>query len=136
MGKHDNTKFDRARDELMSHVVRCDVFEAAMDHRIEWLKETMDYMAERYPMLSDLQLTQLEMVGRQFIKPPIPHGRGHTASSRDDRIEELVEKEVEEEMPVSEVETPEELDEPQEIQASGEAAPPEDEAEEADLQMA
>lgn len=94
MGKHDYTKFDRARDELMSHVVRCDVFDAEMDHREEWLAETMEYMAERYPMLSDLQLTQLQMVGRQFIKPPIPHGKGHTASSRDDNLEELVEEEI------------------------------------------
>lgn len=94
MGKHDYTKMDRARDELMSHVIRCDVFEAEMDHRTDWLNETMDYMAERYPMLSDLQLTQLEIIGRQFIKPPIPHGKGHTARTRDRDIDELVEAET------------------------------------------
>lgn len=94
MGKHDYTKFDRARDELMSHVVRCDVLEAEMDHREEWLRETMDYMAERYPMLSELELTKLEMVGKQFIKPPIPHGRGNTARSRDNNLDELVEAEI------------------------------------------
>lgn len=94
MGKHDYTKFERARDELMSHVVRCDVFEAEMDHRKEWLSETMEYMAERYPMLSDLQLTQLEIVGRQFIKPAIPHGKGHTARSRDEQLADLVEQEI------------------------------------------
>lgn len=104
MGKHQYTKFDRARDELMSHVVRCDVFDAEMDHRQEWLAETMQYMAERYPMLSDLQLTQLEMVGRQFIKPPIPHGKGHTARTRDDRIEELVEEEISDEVVVAQPE--------------------------------
>lgn len=94
MGKHKYTKMDRARDELMSHVIRCDVLEAEMDHRTEWLAETMDYMAERYPMLSDLELTKLEMMGRQFIKPPIPHGRGNTARTRDENLDELVEDEV------------------------------------------
>lgn len=94
MGKHKYTKMDRARDELMSHVIRCDVLEAEMDHRSEWLAETMDYMAERYPMLSDLEMTKLEMMGRQFIKPPIPHGRGNTARTRDENLEELVGEEV------------------------------------------
>lgn len=95
MGKHKYTALDRARDELMSHVIRCEVLEAEHDHRREWLRETMDYMAERYPQLSDLHLTQLEMIGRQFIKPPIPHGAGNTAHTRDRRLEEKRQEEAE-----------------------------------------
>lgn len=102
MGKHDHTALDRARDELMSHVIRCDVLEAEHDHRREWLHETMDYMAERYPQLSDLQITQLEMIGRQFIKPPIPHGAGHTAHTRDRRLGERLEEEAEQRAAVEE----------------------------------
>jgi hypothetical protein len=94
VGKHEYTKFDRARDEMMSHVIRCDVLDAEMEHRTEWLEETMQYMAERYPMLSDLELTKLEMIGKQFIKPPIPHGRGNTARTRDQNLDELVEDEL------------------------------------------
>lgn len=140
MGKHDYTKMDQARDELMSHVVRCDVLEAEMDHREEWLQETMDYMAERYPMLSDLQLTQLEMMGRQFIKPAIPHGQGHTSRTRDNNIQELVEEEVTEALaeerevtdtPES-VETPETVETPEEVVASGD----ESDASEPELQTA
>lgn len=87
MGKHKRTEFDNARDELMSHVVRCQVLDATMEHRNEWLKDTMDFMAERYPGLSDLQIKKLEMVGRQFIQPPIPHGKKHNARSRPDTAE-------------------------------------------------
>lgn len=118
---HKYTKMDRARDELMSHVVRCEVFDAAMDHRREWLDETMDYMAERYPEFSDLQLTQLEMIGRQFIKPPIPHGRGKNAMTvARDTVAEAEGAEVEDEVPtdVEDVENVEDVEEDTELQAA------------------
>jgi len=79
---HRKTDLDHARDELMSHVVRCEVLKARMEDREHWLDETMEYMRDRYPSLNDMQLAQLEMVGRQFIKPPIPHGKGNHANNR------------------------------------------------------
>ncbi len=88
MGKHEYTKLDRARDELFSHIQRCDVLESDPEHRMEWLGETMEYMRERYPELSDLQHAQLEMFGRQYLKPPIQHGRGRNAITRDRALEE------------------------------------------------
>jgi hypothetical protein len=84
MGSHHRkTQFDRARDELCSHVVRCDVLEAHMEDRLHWLEETMDYMADRYPDLTELELAQLEVVGRRFVKPAIPHGAHAHAGNRD-----------------------------------------------------
>ena len=80
--KHNKTTLDHARDELMSHVVRCNVLQARMEDRLEWLDETMDYMAERYPSLNEMALAQLEMIGRQFVQPAIPHGKGNTARNR------------------------------------------------------
>lgn len=137
MGKHEYTKFDRARDELMSHVVRCDVLDAELEHRYEWLAETMDYMAERYPSLSELDLTKLEMIGKQFIKPAIPHGRGNTARSRDDNIDELVEDEIREDVQAKEIEPVEETGvesediEAEEVEAA-ETEEPSDEVEASD----
>jgi hypothetical protein len=81
--KHSKSDLDRARDELMSHVVRCDVLKAGMDDRVEWLNDTMDFMAERYPGLGELQLAQLEMIGKQFLRPAIPHGAGKNAVTLD-----------------------------------------------------
>ena len=80
--KHQTTLIDRARDELFSHVIRCDVLEAHEDDRIEWLADTMDFMAHRYPQLGELELAQLEVMGKRFIKPAIPHGAGATATNR------------------------------------------------------
>ena len=80
--KHKTTLLDRARDELFSHVIRCDVLEAHMDDRKDWLADTMDFMAHRYPQLSELELAQLEVLGKRFIKPAIPHGADTTATNR------------------------------------------------------
>ncbi len=67
----------------MSHVIRCDVLEARRADRFERLEDTMDYMADRYPQLNELQLAKLELIGRQFLGPIIPHGRGHNALTRE-----------------------------------------------------
>lgn len=82
MGRHDATPLTRARDELMSHVVRCEVLEARSEDRFEWLDDTLDYMADRYPQLSELELAKLEIMGRQFLRPVIPHGAGNNALTR------------------------------------------------------
>ena len=74
--------FEVARDELMSHVMRCRVLDAGMEQREEWMQETIGYMGERYPDLSDIELRKLEIVGRQFIQPAIPFGSGHNAMTR------------------------------------------------------
>ncbi len=92
--KHRKTQFDRARDELCSHVIRCEVLDAHMDDRFEWLSETMDYMADRYPDLTELEIAQLEVVGRRFIKPAIPHG-AHAHAANRDRWQESEEEVVE-----------------------------------------
>ncbi len=95
MGRRKTTVLEIARDELMSHVQRCGVLDAEMEHRVEWLDETMDYMAGRYPMLSDLQLVQLEHIGRQYLRPAIAHGArynavvGRTPKAREEREEAL-----------------------------------------------
>lgn len=83
MSKHSKTKLEKARDELFSHIQRCDVLEAQKDHRLEWLSETVDFMAERFPGLSEIELAQLEVMGKRYLRPPIPHGAKTNALNRD-----------------------------------------------------
>lgn len=73
---------ERARDELFSHVIRCDVLAASMPERHDWLDDTIKYMAHRHPHLSELQLAQLDSMGRRFIRPAIPHGADTHALNR------------------------------------------------------
>lgn len=71
---------ERARDELFSHVNRCGVLQATPEDQREWMDETIEYIRERYPDLSEPQLTELYNVGIRFCRPPIPHGGEHHAA--------------------------------------------------------
>ena len=75
---------DRARDELFSHVHRCGVLQAAVEDQSTWMDETIDYISERYPDLTDDDLKGLHEIGVRFFKPAIAHGSNHTAKSMED----------------------------------------------------
>lgn len=62
---------ERARDELFSHIHRCEVLKANPDDQDSWMTETMEYLAERYPDLGEKDLFQLRAVGLQFCKPVV-----------------------------------------------------------------
>ncbi len=88
--KYVKTDLDRARDELFSHIQRCDVLEAAEEDAQEWLADTLEYMAERYPQLSKAERGQLAVMAQRYIEPVVPHGREATAENRDEWQEEAV----------------------------------------------
>lgn len=75
---------DRARDELFSHINRCGVLQATSEDQAHWMDETIDYLGERYPDLSDADLHALHQVGMRFCKPAIPHGAEASAKSVED----------------------------------------------------
>lgn len=81
MSKHERTALDRARDELFSHINRCGVLEATDDQQKEWMDDTLKFLEERYPDLSNKDLEALEQLGLRYCKPVIRHGKQHTASS-------------------------------------------------------
>ena len=76
--------FDRARDELFSHIHRCGVLEATEEQQREWMDDTIQYLAERYPDLTPEQTAQLRDLGLRFCQPVIPHGRKPIRSSDED----------------------------------------------------
>lgn len=76
--------FDRARDELFSHIHRCGVLEATEEQQREWMDDTIEYMAERYPELSPEETAQLRDLGLRFCQPVIPHGKKTTQPSDED----------------------------------------------------
>lgn len=82
--KHETTTFDRARDELFSHIHRCGVIGATPEQQQEWMRDTMDYLAERYPDLAPQDLEQLGVLGLRFCQPVIPHGETASAVSSED----------------------------------------------------
>lgn len=70
----DTKMFERARDELFSHINRCGVLQAGEDDQRVWMDETIDYIGERYPDLTDTDLRDLYTVGVRFCKPVIRYG--------------------------------------------------------------
>lgn len=61
--------FDQARDELFSHILRCGVLEATVDHQKEWFDDTVEYLAERYDQLTDKDLDDLRKLGERYCQP-------------------------------------------------------------------
>lgn len=75
---------DRARDELFSHINRCGVLAAAEGDQRQWMDETIDYVGERYPDLTDEDLKGLHDIGVRFCKPAIAHGAGNSARTMEE----------------------------------------------------
>lgn len=75
---------DRARDELFSHVHRCGVLQAEEDDQKHWMDETIDYIGERYPDLTDADLQNLHTIGIRFCKPAIAHGAASAAKAAEE----------------------------------------------------
>ncbi|HET9439187.1 MAG TPA: hypothetical protein VFO52_03405 [Longimicrobiales bacterium] len=65
---------DRARNELFSAIRQCGVIDAAEDDQVEWMDDTIRFLAERYPELTPQELEQLKVTGLRFCQPVIPHG--------------------------------------------------------------
>lgn len=92
--RHETTSLDLARDELFSHIHRCGVLQAEAQQQQEWMDDTVDYMAERYPDLSEDSLTELKEIGMRFCRPVIRHGKDDTALTLDADAEQDADSEV------------------------------------------
>ena len=73
-GRQKQTTLDLARDELFSHIQRCGVLDAEDTERKEWMSDTVEYLRERYPALSDVEVGELEAIGHRYCQPAIPFG--------------------------------------------------------------
>ena len=65
------TAFEKARDELYSHILHCEVLGADEEHQREWFDDTMEYIAERYTTLSKDALAQVRSLGERYVQPVI-----------------------------------------------------------------
>lgn len=61
--------FAQARDELFSHILRCGVIEALPEHQKDWFDDTLGYIADRYEDLSEVELSQLRVLGERYCQP-------------------------------------------------------------------
>ena len=82
-----SSELDAARNELFSHINRCGVISATEDQQLEWMKDTIEFLGERYPSLTDEELDGLEAIGLRFCRPVI----GKAGQAEADVVEEAAE---------------------------------------------
>ena len=75
---------ERARDELFSHINRCGVINAVEGDQRQWMDETNDYIRERYPDLSEVDLSGLHEIGTRFCQPAISRKGESSFNTLDD----------------------------------------------------
>ena len=80
-GPVEPSPFEQARDELFQHIMRCGVVGADTAHVDEWFAETIKYMTERFPELSEQQITELRTLGLRFAQPPKARVEADAASA-------------------------------------------------------
>jgi hypothetical protein len=73
--------FEQARDELFQHIMRCGVVGSDPEHAEEWFAETISYMTERFPELSEQQIGDLKTLGLRFAQPPKARVESDAASA-------------------------------------------------------
>lgn len=87
MARPQRSDLDHARDDLISHIHRCGVLRSTPEQQTEWMNDTVEYMGECYPSLSEEQLAELKAIGLRFCQPVIAHGKGNTALSQQEDVE-------------------------------------------------
>jgi hypothetical protein len=78
------TALDEARNELFSHIHRCGVLSATEDQQVEWMKDTVEFLSERYPSLKEKELKELEGIGLRFCRPVIVNAPASEAEAGPD----------------------------------------------------
>ncbi len=96
-GEYEPTAVERARDELFSHIRRCGVLEAESGQREEWLTETIDFLAERYPEMGASELEELRVIGRRYCSPAILHGTHNSRETQEAEQTTVYQKENDDE---------------------------------------
>lgn len=78
------SSYDRARNELFSAIRQCGVIGAHEEDQAEWMIETIEFLGQRYPDLTQTEREQLHAIGIRFCQPVIPHGTQAITASLED----------------------------------------------------
>lgn len=71
---------DEARNELFGHIHRCGVMQATREQQEEWMKDTIQFLGERHPGLTERELKELATIGMRFCSPVIANTDAASAS--------------------------------------------------------
>ena len=89
------TALDEARNELFSHIHRCGVLGSSEEQQVEWMKDTVEFLSERYPSLKEKELKELEGIGLRFCRPVISNAPAAAEAEVDAEAEAELDDEAE-----------------------------------------
>ena len=89
------TALDEARNELFSHIHRCGVLGASEEQQVEWMKDTVEFLSERYPSLKEKELKELEGIGLRFCRPVIVNAPAAADADAGAELDDEAEADVE-----------------------------------------
>lgn len=85
---------EEARNELFSHIHRCGVLRADEEQQVEWMKDTVDFLGERYPALTKAELEELSGIGLRFCRPVIANAPVEVAAEAEAEVDADAETET------------------------------------------
>lgn len=71
---------DDARNELFGHIHRCGVMRATREQQEEWMKDTIEFLGERFSSLTPKEMEELAVIGMRFCSPVIANADVASAS--------------------------------------------------------
>ena len=86
---------EEARNELFSHIHRCGVLRADEEQQLEWMRDTVDFIGERYPALTKTELEELTGIGLRFCRPVIANAPVEVAAEAEAEAEAEVDADAE-----------------------------------------
>jgi hypothetical protein len=75
-----SSAIDDARNELFGHIHRCGVMRATREQQEEWMKDTIEFLGERFASLTPKELEELGVIGMRFCSPVIANADAASAS--------------------------------------------------------
>ncbi len=77
------SELEQARNDLFGHIHRCGVLKSTEEQQVEWMNDTIEYIGECYPSLSEEELGELKGIGLRFCRPVIANGGAGEAAEEE-----------------------------------------------------
>ena len=77
------SELEQARNDLFGHIHRCGVIRSDEDQQAEWMADTIEYLSECYPSLTEEELEGLKTIGLRFCRPVINNAADEVEQGED-----------------------------------------------------
>lgn len=83
------SELEQARNDLFGHIHRCGVLRADEEQQVEWMTDTVEYLSECYPSLTEEELEGLKTIGLRFCRPVINNAAADETAGEEDPAQDV-----------------------------------------------